>query len=70
MIREYLDCVNLLGKAKARPDLVKHFLDKVKKEGFLKTFREALGKLHNPTPMGYSCAGVVLKVLRIYTNFL
>ena len=53
---------SLLGKAKARPDLVKRFLDKAKKEGFLKTFQEALGRLDNPTPLGYSSSGVVIEV--------
>lgn len=53
---------SLLGKAKARPDLVKRFLDKAKKEGFLKTFQEALGRLDNPTALGYSSAGVVIQV--------
>jgi hypothetical protein len=33
---------SLLGKAKARPDLVKRFLEKSKREGFFKTFQEAL----------------------------
>lgn len=53
---------SLLGKAKARPDLVKRFIDKAKKEGFLKTFQEALGRLDNPTPLGYSSAGIVVEV--------
>ncbi len=52
---------SLLGKAKARPDLVKRFIDKAKKEGLLKTFQEALGRLDNPTPLGYSSAGVVVE---------
>lgn len=53
---------SLLGKAKARPDLVKQFMDKAKKGGFLKTFKEALGRLDNPTPLGYSSAGIVIEV--------
>jgi len=53
---------SLLGKAKARPDLVKRFIDKAKKEGFLKTFNEALSRLDNPTPLGYSSAGIVIEV--------
>ncbi|HOV91126.1 MAG TPA: bi-domain-containing oxidoreductase [Syntrophorhabdaceae bacterium] len=53
---------SLLGKARARPDLVKRFLDKAKKEGFLKTFQEALGRLDNPTTLGYSSAGIVIEV--------
>ncbi len=53
---------SLLGKAKARPDLVRRFIDKAKKEGFFKTFHEALGRLDNPTPLGYSSAGIVVEV--------
>ncbi len=53
---------SLLGKAKVRPDLVKRFMDKAKKEGFVKTFKEALGRLDNPTPLGYSSAGIVVEV--------
>lgn len=52
---------SLLGKARARPDLVKRFFEKAKKEGFLKTFQEALGRLDNPVPLGYSSAGVVIE---------
>lgn len=55
---------SLLGKAKARPDLVRRFIDKAKKEGILKTFSEAMGRLDNPTPLGYSSAGTVLEVGR------
>lgn len=53
---------SLLGKAKARPDLVKRFIDKAKKEGYIKTFQEALGRLDNATPLGYSSSGVVIEV--------
>ena len=60
---------SLLGKAKARPDLAKRFMDKAKKEGFVKTFKEALGRLDNPTPLGYSSAGVVVEVGRNVHKF-
>jgi len=53
---------SLLGKARARPDLVKRFMDKAKNEGFVKTFKEALGRLDNPTSLGYSSAGIVVEV--------
>lgn len=53
---------NLLGKAMARPDLLRQFMNKAKKEGVLKTFQEALNRLDNPVPLGYSSAGVVLEV--------
>lgn len=53
---------SLLGKARQRPDLVKRFLEKAKHEGLLKTFREAMGRLDAPTPLGYSSAGIVTEV--------
>jgi hypothetical protein len=52
---------SLLGKARARPDLVKRFMDKAKNEGFVKTLNEALGRLESPTPIGYSSAGIVVE---------
>ena len=53
---------SLLGKAKARPDLVKRFIEKAQKEGFYKTFQEALGRLDQSTALGYSSAGFVVEV--------
>jgi len=52
---------SLIGKARARPDLVKRAIDKAKKEGLKKTFQEAMGRLDMPTPLGYSAAGVVVE---------
>ncbi|MFQ5964064.1 MAG: bi-domain-containing oxidoreductase [Candidatus Scalinduaceae bacterium] len=53
---------SLLGKARTRPDLVKRFMERAKKEGFVKTFKEAIGILDSPTPLGYSSAGIVVEV--------
>jgi len=53
---------SLLGKARARPDLVKRFFEKARQEGLLKTFQEAMGRLDNPVALGYSSAGVVVEV--------
>lgn len=50
---------SLMGKAASRPDLVRRAWDKAKKEGFLKTWQEAMGRLDTPTPLGYSSAGIV-----------
>ena len=50
---------SLAGKAAARPDLVRRVWEKAKKEGLLKTYQEVMGRLDAPTPLGYSCAGVV-----------
>ncbi|MFZ9115168.1 MAG: hypothetical protein ACO24D_18790, partial [bacterium] len=45
---------SLAGKAAARPDLVRRVWEKAKKEGLLKTWQEAMGRLDTPTPLGYS----------------
>lgn len=50
---------SLLGKAQARPDLVKKVVGKAKKEGWWKTFQTVLTKLDEPRPLGYSAAGIV-----------
>ncbi len=50
---------SLAGKALERPDLVRRAWDKAKKEGLLKTYKEILGRLDTPVPLGYSCAGVI-----------
>jgi len=53
---------SLLGKARARPDLVKQVVDKVRTEGIRETYRTAMSRLDSLTPLGYSCAGVVEQV--------
>jgi len=52
----------LLGKARARPDLVKQVVAKIKTEGLLETYRQAMNRLDSPVPLGYSCAGKVIEV--------
>jgi predicted dehydrogenase/threonine dehydrogenase-like Zn-dependent dehydrogenase len=51
---------NLLQKAKARPDLVKQVLNKLKTEGFKKTLQTVSSRLDSPSPLGYSCSGSVV----------
>lgn len=53
---------SLLGKARARPDLVRQAWAKARKEGFSSVFQEAMNRLDEPVPLGYSAAGVVLEV--------
>lgn len=53
---------SLVGKARARPDLVRQAWSKAKKEGFRSVFQEAMNRLDEPVPLGYSAAGVVLEV--------
>lgn len=50
---------SILGKARSRPDLVRQAWAKAKKEGFLNVWREAMHRLDEPIPLGYSAAGVV-----------
>ena len=50
---------SLVGMAASRPDLVRRAWDKAKKEGLLKTYKEIIGRLDTPTPLGYSCAGII-----------
>lgn len=53
---------SLLGKARARPDLVKQVIDKMKKEGIKNTLQKVFTKLDTPIPLGYSCAGRVIEI--------
>ena len=53
---------SLLGKAKARPDLVKQVINKMKQEGIKNTLEKVFAKLDTPIPLGYSCAGKVIEV--------
>jgi predicted dehydrogenase/threonine dehydrogenase-like Zn-dependent dehydrogenase len=53
---------SLVGKARARPDLVRQAWAKAQKEGFISVFKEAMNRLDEPMPLGYSAAGVVLEV--------
>ena len=60
---------SLLGKARARPDLVRRFLQKVETEGLIKTYKEAMRRLDTPTPLGYSSAGMVVEVGKQVNGF-
>ncbi len=53
---------SMLGKAQARPDLVKQVLDKVRKEGLINTAKNVLSKMEKPMPLGYSAAGIITEV--------
>jgi hypothetical protein len=53
---------NLLQKAKARPDLVKQVLAKIKTEGIQNTLQTVNSGLDESTPLGYSSTGSVVAV--------
>jgi predicted dehydrogenase/threonine dehydrogenase-like Zn-dependent dehydrogenase len=50
---------SLVGKARARPDLVQRVIQKARKEGIWSTWEQVWQKLDQPVALGYSCAGVV-----------
>lgn len=54
--------MSLLQKARARPDLVRQVIRKLKTEGFMKTFATVNTRLAAANPLGYSSAGEVIAV--------
>lgn len=52
---------SLVGKARARPDLVRKVLDSVQEEGLARTYARVRGRLGEPNALGYSLSGVVLE---------
>ncbi|MCP3917055.1 MAG: Gfo/Idh/MocA family oxidoreductase [bacterium] len=55
---------SLIGKARARPDLVKKVLARVKTEGLRATLDKVHAKLDEPVALGYSAMGTVVEVGR------
>lgn len=53
---------SLLGKARARPDLLRQVLDKARREGLLNAAQASFGRLNASMPLGYSSAGVVVEL--------
>jgi predicted dehydrogenase/threonine dehydrogenase-like Zn-dependent dehydrogenase len=53
---------NLLAKAKARPDLVRDVLTKLRRDGLLSTMQTVRTRLDQPQAVGYSSAGLVVGV--------
>lgn len=52
--------MNLLQKARARPDHVRRVLEKVRQEGLAQTLTQVRAKLDEPMPLGYSASGTVV----------
>jgi len=53
---------SLLAKAKARPDLVRDVLAKIKRDGLASTLQTVRSRLDQPQSLGYSSAGEVAAV--------
>ncbi|MHC4593590.1 MAG: bi-domain-containing oxidoreductase [Planctomycetota bacterium] len=58
-----------IGKAKDRPDLARKVLNKAKQEGYWSTYKVVKNLISSPIPLGYSCAGEVIKVGKEVTEF-
>lgn len=48
-----------LGKALARPDLVKQVINKLKVDGLIDTYKAVMSRLDSPMTLGYSSSGLV-----------
>lgn len=61
--------MNLLQKARARPDQLRKVLDTAKNLGWRSALEKVRNRLETPTPLGYSAAGVVVNVHSANTRF-
>lgn len=60
---------SLLGKARARPDLVKQVIKRIKSDGLAPTLEKVFAKLDEPITLGYSAAGEVIEAGRNTVGF-
>lgn len=60
---------SLVGKAMARPDLVRQVVAKARAEGVLEAYHQAVNRLDTPVPLGYSSAGTVIDAGRGVEDF-
>ena len=60
---------SLVGKAAARPDLVRRVISNVRKEGLKPTLEKVFAKLDSPIPLGYSLVGEVVAIGRNVTGY-
>src|SRR5437867_234708 len=61
--------MNLIQKARARPDQLRKVLDTAKNLGWRSALDKVRNRLETPTPLGYSAAGVVVEVHGSNTRF-
>jgi predicted dehydrogenase/threonine dehydrogenase-like Zn-dependent dehydrogenase len=51
---------SLMGKAMARPDLVRQVVDFARNEGIKAAYQRVQSRLDSLSPLGYSCSGIVI----------
>jgi predicted dehydrogenase len=54
--------MNLLEKAKSRPEEVRKVIQSIKQNGLLSTYKKVMNRLDSFTSLGYSASGIVEKV--------
>ncbi|MCH7970831.1 MAG: bi-domain-containing oxidoreductase [Chloroflexi bacterium] len=60
---------SLIGKARARPDLVRRILQKVRTDGLKETYRTVMSRLDQTIALGYSSSGIVEEISSGVTHF-
>ncbi len=53
--------MNIIQKAKEKPEQVKQVIDTVKQLGVISTYRKVMNKLDSLSPLGYSLSGIVVE---------
>lgn len=53
--------MNIIEKAKEKPEQVKQVIDSVKQLGLVSTYRKVMNKLDSLSPLGYSLSGIVVE---------
>ncbi len=61
--------MNLLQKARARPDQVRKVMEVARNLGWRAALQKVRNRLESPSPLGYSAAGVVVAVDPLNTRF-
>ncbi|MDO8480156.1 MAG: bi-domain-containing oxidoreductase [Candidatus Rokubacteria bacterium] len=61
--------MNLIQKARARPDQVRKVLDTARNLGWRSALQKVRNRLESPAPLGYSAAGVVVDLDKANTRF-
>src|SRR5438477_2630328 len=60
---------SIIGKAMARPDIVRQVIDFAKAEGIKAAYQRVQTRLDSLSPLGYSCAGTVVGVAEDVREF-
>jgi predicted dehydrogenase/NADPH:quinone reductase-like Zn-dependent oxidoreductase len=60
---------SFVGKAMARPDLVRQVVRRVQRDGLKPTIEKVFAKLDTPIPLGYSLAGQVIEIGRAVSGY-